>query len=312
MASMHFPQSPLADRRVTLEQLRAFVTVAEGGGFSRASFELGRTQPAVTQSLKKLEKIVDCMLLERRQGHVVGLTTDGVRFLPMAKEILARLSEAVGSFQKPYLAGRIRLGVPDDFDVVDIHGVLSRCLDMNPNLRIEVTSAMSMAVIDLFKAGEIDVALMNRARGDMLDVGGAQRRVLKAEPLVWVGREKIALNELAVVPLVSFPEGCTYRKAMLLAMQRADKPVYLAYTSSSYENIRRAVSAGLGVAVLPRGAVRSDHVMLREEDGFPPLPDAELVMVANAKEELFRRFAAFLEASPAVSAPLRASALQMA
>ena len=312
MASMHFPQSPLADRRVTLEQLRAFVTVAEGGGFSRASFELGRTQPAVTQSLKKLEKIVDCMLLERRQGHVVGLTTDGVRFLPMAKEILARLSEAVGSFQKPSLAGRIRLGVPDDFDVVDIHGVLSRCLDMNPNLRIEVTSAMSMAVIDLFKAGEIDVALMNRARGDMLDVGGAQRRVLKAEPLVWVGREKIALNELAVVPLVSFPEGCTYRKAMLLAMQRADKPVYLAYTSSSYENIRRAVSAGLGVAVLPRGAVRSDHVMLREEDGFPPLPDAELVMVANAKEELFRRFAAFLEASPAVSAPLRASALQMA
>ena len=312
MASIHSPNSSLADRRVTLEQLRAFVTVAEGGGFSRASFELGRTQPAVTQSLKKLEKIVDCMLLERRQGHVVGLTADGLRFLPMAKEILARLSEAVSSFQKPSLAGRIRLGVPDDFDVADIHGVLSRCLEMNPNLRIEVTSAMSMSVIDMFKAGEIDVALMNRTRGDAFDIGGAQRRVLKAEPLVWVGREKIALKDFAIVPLVTFPEGCTYRKAMLLAMQRAAKPVYLAYTSSSYENIRRAVSAGLGIAVLPRAAAKRDHVVLREEDGFPPLPDAELVMVANAKEDLFRRFAAFLEASPSVSAPLGGDALRAA
>jgi len=305
LANLDLTAPSLNDRRITLEQLRAFVMIAEGGSFAGASLELGRTQSAVTQSLKKLEQILDCVLIERRQGHFAGLTAEGARFLPMAKEILARLSDAVGSFQRPPLAGRIRLGVPDDFDVLDIHGVLSRCLDMNPGLRIEVTSAMSATIVDMFNAGEMDVALLNRARGESPNVGGAPRKVLRSEPLFWVGREKTALDHFSTVPLVSFPEGCTYRKTMLLAMQRAGKSAYLAYTSSSYENIRRAVSAGLGIAVLPRGAVRSDHMILGAEEGFPPLPEAELVMVANAKEDLFRRFAAFLESSPSVADAVR-------
>ncbi|WKW49901.1 LysR substrate-binding domain-containing protein [Rhodomicrobium lacus] len=305
MANIADTAATLTDRRITLEQLRAFVMVAEGGSFAGASLDLGRTQSAVTQSLKKLEQILDCVLLERRQGHFAGLTLEGARFLPMAKEILARLSDAVGSFQRPPLAGRIRLGVPDDFDVLDIHGVLSRCLDMNPDLRIEVTSAMSAAVVDMFNAGEIDVALLNRARGESPNVGGAPRKVLRSEPLFWVGREKTPLGQLSTVPLVGFPDGCTYRKTMLLAMQRAGRPCYLAYTSSSYENIRKAVSAGLGIAVLPRGSVGRDHAILGAEEGFPPLPEAELVMVANARDELYRKFAAFLERSPSVADAVR-------
>ncbi|MDX5630372.1 MULTISPECIES: LysR family transcriptional regulator [unclassified Brenneria] len=71
----------LGDRRVTLEHLRAFVSIAEDGGFQRASEKLYRTQSAVTQSLRKLEEILGCRLLERRQGHIVGLTADGQRLL---------------------------------------------------------------------------------------------------------------------------------------------------------------------------------------------------------------------------------------
>ncbi|MBT3072140.1 LysR family transcriptional regulator [Rhodomicrobium sp. Az07] len=290
------PESPFADRRITLEQLRAFVTVAEGGGFVRASLDLGRTQSAVTQSLKKLEQILGCVLLERRQGHIVGLTVEGERFLPMAKDILARLSEAVGSFRRPLLAGRIRLGVPDDFDMLDIHGMVSRCLDMNPGLRIEVTSAMSMVVLDMFKAGTIDVALMNRV-GDTPDLGGAMKEVLRREPLFWVAREKFTLADVSALPLVSFPAGCTYRKAMLEALKRAGISSYPAYTSSSYENIRKAVLAGLGVAVLPKASLPRDHIILGEEDGFPALPATELVMIANLGQDLFRRFVGFLECS---------------
>jgi hypothetical protein len=57
--------------------------------------------------------------------------------------------------------------------------------------------------------------------------------------------------------------------------------------------------------VLPRGSVGRDHVILGAEEGFPPLPEAELVMVANARDDLYRKFAAFLESSPSVADAVR-------
>jgi DNA-binding transcriptional LysR family regulator len=154
---------------------------------------------------------------------------------------------------------------------------------------------MSAEVVDKFNADEIDVALLNRARAENPNVGGAPRKVLRSEPLYWVGREKTALSQFSTVPLVG----------LLLAMQRTGKPSYFAYTSSSYENIRRAVSAGLGIAVLPRDSVGGDHVILGPEEGFPPLPEAELVIVANARDDLYREFAAFLQSSPSVADAVR-------
>jgi molybdenum-dependent DNA-binding transcriptional regulator ModE len=62
------------DRRITLEQLRTLASILEVGGFQGASYQMHRTQSAVTQSLKKLEEILGCRLLERKQRHVAGLT----------------------------------------------------------------------------------------------------------------------------------------------------------------------------------------------------------------------------------------------
>lgn len=83
------------DRRITLEHLRIFVAVAEAGGFQDAGLHVHRTQSAVTQSIKRLEEYMRCRLLERGQGQHTSLTGEGVRFLPEAKEILARVDHAV-------------------------------------------------------------------------------------------------------------------------------------------------------------------------------------------------------------------------
>lgn len=89
----------LGDRRVTLEQLRAFVLLSQGKGFSGTGLNLCRTQSAITQSLRKFEEILGCKLIARRKGHISGLTNDGKRFLPAAYEILHRVSEAIISIQ---------------------------------------------------------------------------------------------------------------------------------------------------------------------------------------------------------------------
>ena len=288
----------LGNRQITLEQLRVFVCVADDKSFDRASRELHRTQSAVTQSLKKLEQILDCTLLERKQGRVLGLTLDGERFLPAAKEILARVLDAVSAIQHPGLGGHIRLGVPDDFNVVDIHGALSRCMVINRGLGIQVTSALSSRIADMLQADQLDVAIFKRVADEQAQHSSqAEVQMLRKEPLCWVGREQVQFDELPQLSLVAFPDGCTYRRAALQALMATGKTVNFAYASAAYENIRSAVSAGLGISVLPQGAVGPKHVVLGREQGFPPLPFVELVMVVRSKDELYQRFAEYLQNS---------------
>lgn len=288
-------------RRITLEHLRAFVGVVEGGGFQNASRDLCRTQSAVTQSLQKLEEILDCRLLERRQGHVVGLTAAGERLLPSARAILARLSDAVATLRKPELSGRIALGVPDDFKVADIHGAISRCLGLNPRLRIEVMSVLSSQVAHLLKEGLLDVGLLKTTVNHRQPVVGVpDDRILRVEPLHWVGNSRVHASSFDELPIVTFPDGCAYRQAALEALGGAGRPAYFSYVSASYENIRSAVSAGLGIGILPHGAIAQDHVVLGPAEGFPDLPSVQLRLIVRSRGVLFERFADFLQVSSAL------------
>jgi DNA-binding transcriptional LysR family regulator len=97
------------DRRITLEQLRTLVSIVEVGGFQGASYQMHRTQSAVTQSLKKLEEILGCRLLERKQGHVAGLTPEGERFFSAAREISPEFQTPRAIFKSPNSAAEFRL-----------------------------------------------------------------------------------------------------------------------------------------------------------------------------------------------------------
>jgi DNA-binding transcriptional LysR family regulator len=300
------------DRRITLEQLRALVSIVEVGGFQGASRQMYRTQSAVTQSLKRLEEIMGCRLLERRQGHVLGLTTEGERFFPAAREILARVSGALAIIQRPELSGAIALGVPDDFGIADLHEAISRCLDLNRKLRIEVTSALSAELFNLIRRGDLDVAILKQTASDEL-VGSEYdgrlivSEMLRAEPLHWVSNRRVAFDDLNEIPLVAFPDGCVYRRAALAALARNAKSSFFSYVSASYENIRSAVSAGLGIGILSLGATGGDHFILTAKDGFPDLPPVHLTLMYRSQGAVYDRFADVLRSLLASKAANRTS-----
>ena len=70
------------------ELLRAFVGVAEGGGFTRAAERLHLTQSSVSAQIKRLETQTGCALLTR-STRSVALTTQGEILLEYARNILA-------------------------------------------------------------------------------------------------------------------------------------------------------------------------------------------------------------------------------
>lgn len=267
------------------------MAIAEVQGFADAGISLCRSQSAVTQSLQRLECILECRLVNRRQGIVMGLTKEGERFAGLARDVLLRLNHAVDALREPSMIGRVRLGVLDDFNVVDVHGALSRCLGMNQQLTLQISSDLSARTLTKLIHGELDVAMFKKTTDEVKPEGLTFYRCLRKEALHWVANKSMTFDEVSELQLVVFPEGCSYRKTALQALEMVGKSVSIAYTSVSDENVRRAISAGLGLSLLPTSAIADDHVVLDSSSGFPELPEVELILAVNSENKLFLQFA---------------------
>src|SRR5579875_2143458 len=95
--------------------LRAFAFIAEEGSFTRAAARVGRTQSAVSMQVQRLEVLLGQRLLLRGRGGSVRLTPHGQYLLARAREMLALNDEIWSAFRAPDVAGRVRLGTPDDY-----------------------------------------------------------------------------------------------------------------------------------------------------------------------------------------------------
>lgn len=279
----------IGDRGVTLEQLRSFVAVVQCSGFHQAGSLINRSQSAVTQNIKRLEECLDCSLLIRKQGRLLGLTLEGRRFFAQAMAVLEQVEQAVLTLKKPALKGRVRLGVPDDFVIEQLHSVISHCLAGHPSLHIDVVSTVSSKLQKLYQQRKLDIVLYKTVTSQ--PEADSDNEILRSEPLCWVTNKAVKFDQFDEVPLVVFPDGCAYRKAAIDALEKLGKRWRISYTSASYENIRRAVGAGLGIGILSRSAVGMENVVLSEENRFPDLPMVHLAMVVRAKQNLFRQVA---------------------
>ncbi|MDO5091338.1 MAG: LysR substrate-binding domain-containing protein [Cardiobacteriaceae bacterium] len=279
-------------RAITLEQLRAFVAIADSGNISQAAAALARTQSTLSAALKRLEEETGQPLIERRQGQVTGLTPAGERFLPAARDILLRMDHACAHLHQPPLTGRIRLGIPDDFDPARLHDILARCLAEHPALQLEITAAGNAALRTLVEAQALDLAIGKTLPAAPLDATRAQ--VLRHDTLCWVAAAHLEVAAQQSLPLVTFPEGCIIREAALHALRATGRVWHIAYSSASFANVRAAALAGLGVALLPQHALHPALVPLPHDAALPAVPEVSWVLTRYRDDALCRRFAEVL------------------
>lgn len=253
-----------------LDLLRALVTIADAGGFTRAGEILGRTQSTISLQLKKLESRVGRPLFIRN-AHGLKPTPAGETLLVHARRILALHDDAVANFAEPELEGEVRLGTPEDFATTHLPHVLAEFARSHPRVALNVVCDLTLNLMRGFAAGRFDLVLVKRE-----PKGASLGTKVWREPLVWAAAP--GARYTAAVPLVLSPEPCVYRKRALVALARARKTTRIAYTSPSLAGVQAAVQAGLGVTVLPREMVPARLLILGARDGFPVLADTEIAL----------------------------------
>jgi DNA-binding transcriptional LysR family regulator len=263
-------------RNLDLDLLRSFVTIADTGSFTRAGERLGRTQSTVSLQVKRLEEQLGRSVFERTP-RTLRLTAEGERLLGVARQILRLNDSAIAELFEPDIAGGVRLGVPEDFATAHLPSVLAAFTEAHPLVELEVTCDLTLNLLERFNSGAFDLVLVKREPT-------APMRGMRVwrEPLVWVARDRLAIADMAVVPLIVSPQPCVYRKRAVEALEEAGLRWRVAYTSTSLAGSQAAVRAGLGISVLPREMVPAFLTPIGVEAGLPPLYDTEIALIEAA------------------------------
>tara|TARA_B110000438_G_scaffold301008_1_gene354793 strand:+ start:939 stop:1820 length:882 start_codon:yes stop_codon:yes gene_type:complete len=255
--------------------LRTFVTVVEVGGFTNAANILGRSQPAITLQIQRLEQLVGCKLI-LRVGKDVSFTEQGETLTLYARQILRLNDIAIARFE-PRNKGRfIRVGLPLDYAVNLLQAKLTELIKKHPDLRVEIRCDLSRNLIELLRKNEIDVAVA-------LFEGNDQQFLFQNwhEKPIWVGATNFAPNVDKEIPLVVHPHGCVYRDRMTTALKLAGLRWRIAFSSPGIGALQRAVCDGLGFSCLTEPTLRKGMASLSAEDGFPTLEPLHIGLFAR-------------------------------
>jgi DNA-binding transcriptional LysR family regulator len=259
-----------------LDLLRSFVSVVDTGGFTRAGERVHRTQSTVSQQIRRLEETLGRPLLHRN-GKQATPTEEGERLLSYARRILALAQEARDVVARPAGDGVVRLGIPEDFAAYRLTELLSDFARSRPGLRLDVRCGLSVQLRSALDRGELDLALFKRDAGETGGIAAWPER------LHWVTSERHPIDfHRDPLPLAVSEQGCLYRNRMIHAIEASGRTWHIAYTSPNLPGIQAAVSAGLGVSILPEVAILAGHRVIEPADGFPAITNTEIALVAAA------------------------------
>jgi DNA-binding transcriptional LysR family regulator len=256
-----------------LDLLHSFVSVIDSGGFTRAWERVHRTQSTVSQQIRRLEDSIGRPLLHR-DGKRVTPTDEGERLLSYARRILSLAHEARDVVSRPTSDGTVRLGVSEDFAAQHLTEMLSDFSRSHPGLRLDVRCGLSAHLRRDLERDELDVALIKR------DLGESGAIAAWRERLRWVTSSRQPIDFLCdPLPLGVFEQGCVYRERAIHTLESGGRAWRIAYMSPSILGIQAAVSAGLGVSILPEAALLPGHLVLGAKDRFPLVSDTEMALV---------------------------------
>lgn len=261
------------------ELLRAFVAVAECGGFHRAAAQLHLTQSTVSQQIKRLELETQRPLFHRTT-RAVALTDDGEMLLGDARRLLQLEEAARHRLLAPRLSGSVRLGAVEEVAGGSLPQALGRFASSHPNVRLEVQIDVSSQLIEKLDAGALDVVLAKRP------LGVSRGQLAWRERLVWAAADSFDLVPGKTLPLALYSDHSVSRDVALIALRESEVEWEIIYTSPSLTGVRAAALAGLAVTPLPVSAMVSGLRALGREAGLPALPDLEFAVFekANADE----------------------------
>jgi DNA-binding transcriptional LysR family regulator len=247
---------------MTFEDLRVFAAVAAERSFSRAARKLRRTQPAVSQAIRRLEDAVGQRLIDRasRDGT---LTDAGELLLDYAGRLLRLADEAAGAVidLRDVRKGRVLIGA-NEGGVHAVLPVIGAFQQQYPAIVVEVRRIPSrqMAQEVMLRSVDFGVLTFNPSERELSSILlGTDELVLLVRPdHPLAGRSEITMEEMGRQAVIAHNDPSPARERVLRLYEQRHAPLNIRMSLPSLDGIKRAVEMGLGVALLPRRCAQGE------------------------------------------------------
>jgi len=254
-----------------IQNLDAFLLVAETGSFSHAAEKLHLTQPAVSKRVSLLEQQLGADLFDRI-GRNITLTESGRALLPHARAVQQALQAARQSVRDlaGEVGGRLRLATSHHIGLHRLPPVLSDFSRAYPGAQLDIDFLDSEQAYDLIMQGKAELAVVTLAPSndaklvtlpiwpDPLDF-----MVARHHPLAAKGR--LSLRALGGHPAV-LPGLNTYTGQIVARLfEQHQVSLQVSMATNYLETIRMMASVGLGWTVLPRSMADDSLVTLQPQ-----------------------------------------------
>ncbi len=240
---------------MNISDLRFFEAVSRYGSMNRAAQELHTVQSNVTARIRVLEEELGVSLFQRH-ARGVSTTPAGQRILPFVGRITKLLADARAAAQDDGSpSGALLLGSLETTTALRLSPLLSQFAKSYPEVRLVVTTGTTRKLLDEVIECRLEGAFV---AGPVSHPDLDQQVVFQEELVLVTSRSIHSMDELAKITdlrTIVFQIGCSYRQRLETLLAEMGIVTAKPLEFGSLDAIISCVSAGVGIALLPKGIV---------------------------------------------------------
>lgn len=239
---------------IDLQNLTAFIAIAEAGGVTKAAARLHLSQPAISQRISSLESSLGVRLFERA-GRGLRLTTDGEDLLRSSRRVL---DEAHGLIERARSlkvgeTGTIKIGATPPMIEGILLGFLPEWRRRHPSIEVHIVEDGGQGLVARLERGDVQLAYVpassDRFSGRLLFPIHVVAAVPKTSKLARL--KLVEVEDLAGEPLLTLNRGFGSREWFETACQIVNSRPNVVLESASHTVVLGLARAGYGIGVLP-------------------------------------------------------------
>jgi len=246
-----------------IDRLRAFRAVATEKNFSRAAEKLFRTQSAVSQAIRLLEREVGETLFNRL-GRTVELTPAGRILLEHVEDAFAAIERGRARIQalKELKEGELTVAASDTTTCYMLPKTLAAFRRRYPGVEVRILNRPSPVAAEQVAAHDADIGIVTlpiehpKLHAESLQVREDVAICAAGHPLS--RRKKAALADLLAFPLILLDRGSNTRSFIDRQIAAIGAASRIAMEVGSIEVIKKLVELDFGVSIVPRISVQQE------------------------------------------------------
>ena len=245
-----------------INQLEVLLTVAQEQSFSRAAQALHRTQPAVSQAIRRLELELGEPLFDRSSKDGT-LTAAGRVLHEFAQQMLNLRQGAHTAIKelKDLQRGKLALSA-NEYTVMYLLPILPVFRARHPHIKVEVKRSLASRIPSQILDRDVEIGVVSYKPGDSAIASVA---VLTDELVLVVApdhplarKEVVSIRELGAESFIAHNVPSPYREKVVRTFEKYKTPLNISIEMPTLEAIKRLVEQGMGVALIPRLATQAE------------------------------------------------------